>query len=476
MATLQGDHMLLLVDANEAHTRFIASIAARGGWRLLTATDAERAIATLGTHEGLLVDAVLIDDRAIGSNLAPTIAAMREYRPQLPILFLGDAELRGPALAAIRAGATDFLNRPLTAERLSSALENAITPRLPGDLRCFSEKCIVPLPVEEFIGSSPAFRSALAISAKAARARVPLLIEGEAGTGKALLASAVHAAGMRPRSPLVEVDCGHHADTMLAPLLFGHEKGAFPGAFDRRVGSLLTAQGGTIVIDRIERLPMAAQAMLAETLATGMITPLGGGSPQQLDVRIIASANASLRQRAKEGAFRDDLLARLSIIEVALPALRDRRGDIPALARHLLARISGMPGMKSCTLSAAATDALSSYGWPGNVRQLHDVLLRAACHSTSGQLDVEHFAGLAIELARAPEAMHSSGAAPGDGIGVTLYRADGNLRALQDIEADVIRLAIGHYRGRMSEVARRLGIGRSTLYRKLADLGIDTAA
>ncbi len=473
--------MLLLVDNDEAHCRFLASMAARGGWRTLFAPDLERAIATLGTHDGLLLDAVLIDARVAAVGLANTIGAMREWRPSLPIIFLGEAGVagnagRGMALSALRARASDFLDKPLSAERLHAALDHAIAPRFHHELRMVSEKFSAPLPVEEIIGSTPAFRTALAIAAKAARARVPVLIEGEAGTGKALVAAAIHHAGLRPRSPLIHVDCGHHSDAMIGPLLFGYERGAFAGAFERRIGEIVKADGGTLVLDRIERLPMDVQAMLAEVLATGQVQPVGGTMSVAADVRFIACSTVSLRQRSRDGLFREDLLARMGVAEVALPPLRDRRVDIPSLARHFMTRIGTLPDMPSLSLSGELLTALSSWNWPGNVRQLHDALLRAACASEGPQLGVSDFPGLAAERARAPEDMGSASAMPGDGIGVTLYRSDGNLRALQDIEADVIRLAIGHYRGRMSEVARRLGIGRSTLYRKLADLGIDTAA
>ncbi len=468
--------MLLLVDADEARCRFVASIAARGGWRALFAPDLERAIATLGTHDGLLLDAVLIDERAARSGLEAATLAIRDWRPSLPIIFLADGYSRVAALAALRAGVSDFLDQPFTTERLQATLERAIAPIFPHELRLLSEKFPRPLPVEEIIGSTPAFRTALAIAAKAARTRVPVLIEGESGTGKALVASAIHNAGLRPRAPLIEVDCGAHGEAMLAPLLFGHERGAFAGAFERRVGEIAKADGGTLIIDRIERLPADAQALLAQMLDTGRIHPIGGTSSVEIDVRVIATSTVSLRERAREGLFREDLLARISVAEFVLPPLRDRRVDIAALARHFLARIALMPGMDSLSLSGELANALSAWRWPGNVRQLHDALLRAAATATSGQLGMADFPGLAAERSRAPEESHSIGTLPGDGIGVTLYRADGNLRALQDIEADVIRLAIGHYRGRMSEVARRLGIGRSTLYRKLADLGIDTAA
>jgi DNA-binding NtrC family response regulator len=468
--------MLLLVDSEEAQCRFVASLAARGGWRTLFAADCERAVATLGTHDGLLLDAVLIDERAARGGIADTIEIMRQWRPSLPIIFLAETGQRGPALDALRAGASDFLDKPLTAERLHAALDHAIGPRFAHELRPLSEKFGAPLSVEEIIGSTPAFRTALAIAAKAARTRVPVLIEGEAGTGKAIVAAAIHHAGLRPRAPLVAVDCGHHSDAMIAPLLFGYERGAFAGAFERRIGEIAKADGGTLILDRIERLPLDAQALLADLLETGIVAPIGGTMSHPVDVRFVASSSVSLKQRARDGLFREDLLARISIAEVTLPPLRDRRTDIASLARHLMGRIATLPGMESLSLSRELLDAFAGWRWPGNVRQLHDALVRAACNAQGPQLGLDDFPGLAAERARAPEDVGGSSLMPGDGIGVTLYRADGNLRALADIEADVIRLAIGHYRGRMSEVARRLGIGRSTLYRKLADLGIDTAA
>lgn len=476
MATLQGDRMLLLVDRDATHCRFISSLAARGGWRTLTADDCATAVSTMGTHDGLLLDAVLIDERACGSQLADTIMQMRAYRPSLPVIFIGEPGRRATALQALRDGATDILDKPLSTERVLAALDQAIASSNKGELRQLAEKFTVPLSIEEIIGSTPAFRTALAIAAKAARTRVPVLIEGEAGTGKALLANAIHSAGLRPRAPLVEVDCGHHSDAMIGPLLFGYERGAFAGAFERRIGEITRAEGGTLILDRIERLPLDVQGLLADMLETGRITPVGGGFSQAVDIRLIASSNLSLKQRARDGLFREDLLARISVAEVSLPPLRERHGDIGSLARHLLGRIGAMPDMSSLSLSTELADALAAWRWPGNVRQLHDALLRAACSAAGPQLGLQDFAGLMAERAREPEDSKANGLMPGDGIGVTLYRSDGNLRALQDIEADVIRLAIGHYRGRMSEVARRLGIGRSTLYRKLADLGIDTAA
>ena len=309
--------MLLIVDTDEAHRRFLASMAARNGWRALFANDCDQAIATLGTHDGLLLDAVVIDQRASGDDLATTIAAMRDWRPSLAILFVADTASRGLALTALRDGATDFLDRPLTAEHLHNALDHAIAPRMAHELRPLSEKFVTSMSVEEIIGSTPAFRTALAIAAKAARTRVPVLIEGEPGTGKAVVAAAIHHAGLRPRAPLIQVDCGHHSDAMIGPLLFGHERGAFPGAFERRVGEIVKADGGTLILDRIERLPADSQAALAEVLASGRVQPIGGNVTHQVDVRFIACSSLSLRQRVRDGLFREDLLARIGIADVA---------------------------------------------------------------------------------------------------------------------------------------------------------------
>ncbi len=476
MATLQGDRLLLLIDSDAAHSRFVASLASRAGWRTSLATDCDAGIEMLGTHDGLLVDAVLIDERCSRAGLAPVINAIRQSRPSMPVIFLGEAGHRGAALTALAAGATDFLDKPLTTERLLAALDLAIAPDFGHELRRLSEKFQAALSIEEMVGSTPAFRTALAIAAKAARTRVPVLIEGEAGTGKSLLAAAIHAAGLRPRAPIVTVDCAHHSEAMIGPMLFGYERGAFPGAFERRVGEIARADGGTLVLTRIERLPLDVQGGLASLLESGHILSVGGVTPLPVEVRIIACSSLPLRTRARDGLFREDLLARISVAEVNLPPLRDRRVDAAALARHLLARIGDLPGMDSLSLSPDLVDALSAWRWPGNVRQLHDALLRAAIHADGHQLGLADFPALSGERTRTPDEPGGISLIPGDGIGVTLYRADGNLRPLQDIEADVIRLAIGHYRGRMSEVARRLGIGRSTLYRKLADLGIDTAA
>jgi DNA-binding NtrC family response regulator len=259
--------------------------------------------------------------------------------------------------------------------------------------------------------------------------------------------------------------------------LFGHVAGAFPGAFAERVGKLVEADGGTLLIDEVGQLPPETQATLDRVLATGEVRPVGCNGSNSVDVRVIATASEALPE-----SFHPGLRERLSATTVNVPPLRQRSGDIPALARHLLGRITGQPGIRPLSLGNDALAVLMRYGWPGNVRQLSNVLFRAALQCSGPSLTADDFPHIVIQSRFsgrasdfAPEiGKAASDQAMGGGPSVTLFKSDGHLRTLEEIEADVIRLAIGHYRGKMTEVARRLGIGRSTLYRKLSELGIDT--
>jgi len=472
--TRNGQRLLMLIDDEPAQRRLIAALAARGDWRTVFADDAEMSIATLGTQDGMQLDAILFDHTTLTDDSVSLIAELRQRRPMLPILVLTTNSSVDVAVAAMRAGASDFLVKPVAPERLLAALDAAVTAVSAGELRPLTEKIPAMLGFDEIVGSEPTFRAALAIAAKAARARVPVLLEGEPGVGKEVIAEAIHAASPRGRKPMLTVNCGATPSNLVASELFGHEKGAFTGAFERKIGKLVEADGGTLFIDEISEMPADAQVALVNFLLTGQTQAIGGRHFRDTDVRIIAASNARLYDAVASGSFREDLYYRLNVVQVTIPPLRERAGDIPALTRHLLARIAQQPGLRQLGITDDAMHLLASYEWPGNVRQLQNVLFRAAvlCEANAlTQADFPHLASMGENNrgVMAASVMSASG-------GVTLFRADGNLRPLEEIEADVIRLAIGHYRGRMTEVARRLGIGRSTLYRKLGELGIDNAA
>jgi DNA-binding NtrC family response regulator len=467
--------LLMLIDDEPAQCRLISALAAREGWRTVIARDSETAIATLGTRQGMQLSAIILDQWVPGDDACELIAELKARRPAIPILMLTTSASPLLAVEAMRAGASDYLIKPVAPERLMQALHSATTREAPRDeLAPLTEKMPSNPDFEAMIGAAPTFRAALAVAAKAARGHGPVLIEGESGTGKEMLVRAMHAASPRSRVPLRIVNVGGTPANSIESVLFGHEKGAFPGAFDRQIGALQQCDGGTLAIDEIDRLPMPVQERLVEALTAGSVRPIGAPYSFKVDVRLIAASNLPLRDMVAGGHFLGELHQAVAPTTVGLPPLRERPGDMAALCRHFLGRIGEQPGLRQLGITDGALQLLAAYDWPGNVRQLQAVLFRAAVFCDGDALTAEDFPQLSNML--------GSGAALGaatphpESTGVMLYTADGNLRPLEEIEADVIRLAIGLYRGRMTEVARRLGIGRSTLYRKLSELGIDNAA
>jgi DNA-binding NtrC family response regulator len=257
--------------------------------------------------------------------------------------------------------------------------------------------------------------------------------------------------------------------------LFGHEKNAFAGAFDRQMGIFQQAEGGTVFLDDVDLLPPETRVRLVRLLTHNEITPVGAVHSHRLDIRLLSTRSPRFTCTLASGELPETSFDRLSVATLTIPPLRERSSDIPALARHFLGRMARQTGLRSFGITDEALTMLRHYDWPGNVRQLQSALFRAALLCDRDALTPDEFPQISSRVG-SPGHGRSIRAEPNEGIGVTLYEHDGNMRPLEEIEADVIRLAIGHYRGRMTEVARRLGIGRSTLYRKLADLGISDAA
>ena len=475
----QETKSLLLVEADPAERRLVSAVAARAGWITVGADCIETAVGLLQGPHGREVQAALLANWDEETGPA-SIAVLRENRPNLPVIVVAKSESVAEAVAAMRAGATDFLSSPVAPERLVEALAANGDRRKPaGELIPVSEKLAPALSLEQLVGSSPDYRAALAVAAKAARNRLPILIVGEPGTGKETVARAIHAASLRARGPMVIVDCKAVPANVVDSELFGHVKGAFPGAFSEKSGRMLEADMGTLILDEIAALPQSTQETLDRVLATGEVRPVGCNGSSSIDVRLIGTSSTPLPE-----SFNQMLGERISVTVVNLPPLRERSADIPSLARHLLQRFAEQELIPPMSIGNDALAVLMRYGWPGNVRQLASVLFRAGLQCDRGGLTAEDFPHIATQsrftgrksdFAPTISAQSSDAAMSGAG-GVTLFTNEGHLRTLDEIEADIIRLAIGHYRGRMTEVARRLGIGRSTLYRKLSDIGIDTAA
>ncbi|WP_133365705.1 sigma-54-dependent transcriptional regulator [Qipengyuania sediminis] len=472
MATNES-RLLLLIDDEPAQSRLISALAAREGFRAIVAGTAEEGLERLKGAEGDEIAIVLLDQWVPGEDACALISELKAARPTVPVLMLTASTSPLLAIEAMRAGATDYLIKPVAPERLQQALRGATRREAPrAELQPLAEKLASALDFDAMVGTAPVFRTALAKAATAARGHGHVLVEGETGTGKDMLLRAMHAGSPRAKAPVRTVNVGSMPASTLESLLFGHERGAFAGAFDRQTGLIEQCDGGTLVVDEIDRLDLSVQKRLAEVLERGVVRPAGAAHGFRIDVRVLAASDRPLAALVAEGAFDRALHDRLAATQIVLPPLRERAGDIPALTRYFLNKIGAQPGLRQHSIADSALTLLEAYDWPGNVRQLQAVLFRAAVFCEGESLTADSFPQLLEMLGSQAnrEAKHQRG------LGVMLYTDDGNLRALEDIEADIIRLAIGHYRGRMTEVARRLGIGRSTLYRKLGELGIDSAA
>jgi DNA-binding NtrC family response regulator len=334
----------------------------------------------------------------------------------------------------------------------------------------------------------------LRIAQKAAASTIPVLIEGESGVGKELFARAIHGSGERKSKPFVAVNCGAIPDNLVESILFGHEKGAFTGATERHMGKFVEAHGGTLFLDEVGELPLAAQVKLLRALQEGTVEAVGGRKPVKVDVRIISATNRKLLDLVKNGAFREDLFYRLHVLPMTIPPLRTRREDIPHLLRHFLARFCAEENRSITGISGEAMAHLSHLDWPGNIRQLENTVYRAVVMSESDQLGLADFpqigahavadAGahsepLIVAPTTAPAMVSGNEIpiAPLPSAGsLAMLTATGEVRPLEEMESEIIRFAISHYRGQMSEVARRLKIGRSTLYRKLDEAAADGPA
>ena len=316
-----------------------------------------------------------------------------------------------------------------------------------------------------------------ALDQRAAKSSIPVLVLGESGVGKELIARAVHGASERAGRPFVAVNCGAIPENLVESILFGHEKGAFTGAHDRHAGKFLEASGGTLFLDEVGELPLDMQVKLLRALQEGEIDPVGSKRPVKVDVRIVSATNRDLARQVQAGRFREDLFYRLNVYPIEAPSLRERREDVPALVDAFVRRFNVEEGKRVAGASPATLAMLSAFDWPGNVRQLENAVYRAIVLSDDPHLQPHDFpsiSGLSTPLA-APPAGEASAAAEAGGGPVSVLDAKGHVRPLEEVERDLIQLAIEIYAGHMTEVARRLGIGRSTLYRKVREQGLEGA-
>ncbi|MGU3402540.1 sigma-54-dependent transcriptional regulator [Methylobacterium brachiatum] len=481
---------ILIVDDDPVQRRLAEAAVRRFGFNARVVETGAEALTVLKT-EG--ADVVLLDLVMPGLDGLGVLAEMRSGGLDTPVIVQTSNGSIDAVVTAMRAGAVDFVVKPAGAERLQVSIKNALrVDVLEEEVRRMRRRASGALTFKDLTSKSPAMERVIRLAERAAKSNIPVLIEGESGVGKEVLARAIQGSGDRRGKPFVTVNCGAIPENLVESTLFGHEKGAFTGATEKHAGKFVEASGGTLFLDEIGELPLDAQVKLLRALQEGEVDPVGGKRSVRVDIRLISATNRSLLDLVKEGKFREDLYYRLNVFPMTLPPLRARREDIPDLVRSFCARFSAEEGKRVRAIAPEAMALLTRYPWPGNVRQLENALFRAVVLADCDELTVAEFPQIAaqvegfdVRIPAAPTQPQMPAYAPEpvreivrvevrDPHAMSLVTEEtGEMKTMDVLEAEIIRFALQFYRQRMSEVSRRLGIGRSTLYRKLKDLGLE---
>ncbi len=476
---------VLVVDDDPTQRRLIQGVLEREGFLVAMADGGDAALDRL--ISGGAADVILLDLVMPGMSGVAALTEMRARGFNQPVIVLTASGGIDTVVQAMQAGAQDFLVKPAAPERIAVSLRNALKM---GDLTAevdrLKKRATGQTTFTELIGTSRAMGHVKKLGERAARSTIPILITGESGVGKELIARALHGCSDRAGKPFVAVNCGALPENLVESILFGHEKGSFTGATDKHLGKFQEANGGCMFLDEVGELPLDMQVKLLRVLQEGEVDAVGGKRPTKVDVRIISATNRDLAQAVAEGRFREDLYYRLNVFPIEAPSLRERRDDIPALVDHFIRRFNIEEGKNVAAATGEALEPLVAHDWPGNVRQLENAVYRAIVLADGPYLQPHDFPAISglkppmseptTSVAGAAAALPMAQAYIADmpkEAPVRILDERGHLRTLEEIEKDLIQLAIGIYSGHMSEVARRLGIGRSTLYRKVREQGIE---
>jgi DNA-binding NtrC family response regulator len=498
---------VLIVDDDPVQRRLLEEHVRRLGYEAKNAQGGEQALQYLDGPERGSVAVVLLDLVMPGLDGMGVLDRIRDKPGMPPVIVLTAHGSIDTAITAMRAGAVDFVIKPASPERLEVSIKSALKiEALQGEITRLKKKHEGTLTFSDLVLRGEAMQRVITLGKRAAASNIPVLIEGESGVGKELIARAIQGESERRAKPFVVVNCGAIPENLVESILFGHEKGSFTGAVDKRIGKFQEADGGTLFLDEVGELPLDAQVKLLRALQEGEIDPVGAKKSVKVNFRLISATNRDMIQLVKDGKFREDLYYRLNVFPVWVPPLRERIDDVPDLARHFVARFAAEEGKRVSAISKAALELLSGYAWPGNVRQLENAVFRAVVLSDANELGVEEFPQIAAHVQGfkaavpsvpagverrpalvgpamigaenvVPQTVAIGGSSGQRGaLGIPAVDDAGEIRSLEAIEADMIRLALGRYRGHMTEVAKRLNIGRSTLYRKMKDYGLEERA
>ena len=434
---------ILIVD-DEKDTRDFMARALSGQYEVVTAADAELAMRQLESDASIRL--MLSDIRMPGEDGITLMKAAKAAHPNLAVVLLTAFGSIDQAVAAMKDGADDFLTKPVDLDQLELRVEKALKAhRLEAEVNDLKAQLDEKYGLGNIVGSSPAMQRVFRMVRQAAPTDATVLIEGPSGTGKELVARAIHNLSPRAKGPFVAVELAAISPTLLEAELFGHEKGAFTGAVARRVGRFEAANHGTLFLDEISEMPLEIQVKLLRVLQEREFQRLGSNDSVKTDIRIVAATNRDLAAYVRAGKFREDLYYRLNVIDLHLPALKDRAGDVPLLVGRFLKEFGGK------TVSPEAMKLLEAYPWPGNVRELRNAVEKMCVLSPTGEIGEEDV----------PEEMKRGGAR-------TLSTAG----TLEETEKEKILAVLEECGGNRTKAAERLGISRRTIYRKLEEYGL----
>lgn len=450
---------ILIVDDEPDMTETCRRILGPAGYECLTANHAQEALSLLASERP---DLLLTDLRMPEMDGMEMLGRAKEIDPQMPVVLLTAHATLESAVAAVKAGAFDYLAKPFSIDQLKVAVERALTRRrLELENLHLREQLRGIFGFENIIGRSNALRQVLELVRKAARSDANLLVLGESGTGKELIARAIHANSPRAAEPFVPVDCASLPENLLESELFGHERGAFTGATAAKQGLVEAANRGTLFLDELGELPLGLQVKFLRALQERQIRRVGGTRQIDVDIRVVCATNRNLRELVKAGEFREDLYYRIAVIDIALPPLRERQGDVELLAMSFLAKFARRGAPTPQGFEPEAMAALEMYSWPGNVRELQNVVERA-CALAEAEM---------ITLADLPPHLRTAAPPPdrpsaGESA-ATLTLKEAKERWVSELESAYVAELLRREGGNVSQAARKAGVDRKTLHRLL---------